>query len=551
MSTNNLKAYSGNNEITGDYTFGDSSYEDGNLSSISKYYHQQTKQVGSNSHLEKIYSIPLESVRAAVLNTESQLVGIYSEIQSVLSRLYINPLIDPDLEQAHYKLWDHVTKITDIPTAKESEAGDDVMYIQPFPYDQKWQEKPLPPPYYIPFAEIIFAEKYDTLASKVLLKEYLEAISHSSFSYIYTFRKIIQILLNEIYKIKISIFSDFGDEYEDESEQQVAVQYDAWTKTSLHYAQRIARTISSNPLEIPSTELDNITKEQATKFQAFFAIKLNATETELNDLLAGLQRELNGSADNFYNRYLSPSLKLKKQIADTLEFDFLSTTFLTQAPSLSRELVIATNVLNGNFTAVFADLMERYNIAINKLDLIMSLAHEKRKYANYITQLSYLGTSKRKTVVEVKKDVYTPVFSSIQIPSNRMDKFTSSHSLLDGLDLDDHPQYLLKAGGKITGDITVENGVRIDGIDVGSHSHNGIDGSRRIKATDIDYSLSSFEEKYTHIPTPEKITIDSFIPAILPGGTPVVDAIINIEVPDEISNGVENIEFELIYKEIE
>jgi len=549
MSVNNMQPLNQNNQLFGEYRFSDSHTEDANETNFAQYYKPNKQGLDASSYLQKVYSLPLNGIRANILDAENQLSIILSQIETVISNIYINPRIDPDLEQAHYKVWEELKSIANIPITKN--VSEDIMTIQPFPYDKNWLSNPLPPPNYIPFAEIVFCERSQTLASRTLIKEFYEAVCHSSFSYVYTFRKIIKVLLNELLKIKTSIFSDFGEAYEDESEQQVAVQYDAWTKTTLHCAQRIAGTISSDPIRLPTTEVDYLTKEQATKFQAFFAIKLNATEDELNNIISSLERDMSDNADYFYNRYLSPSLRFIKDISNTLETDFLSTKFLSSAPSLSRELVIATNVINGNFAGIFADLMERFNIAKNKIDLIIPLCHEKRKYANYITQLSKLGSSKIPTTVQVKQDVYSNIFISTIIPYDRKNKYVSKHSLLSDLESDDHPQYLLKSGGVITGDISVQNGAKIDGINIANHSHTPGDGSSIIKAENIDFGLSENADINTIAPTPYSVVVKEFISDIVSGGLPVVDAIIEFEIPDILSDFQRNIEFEIVYTEIE
>jgi hypothetical protein len=126
----------------------------------------------------------------------------------------------------------------------------------------------------------------------------------------------------------------------------------------------------------------------------------------------------------------------------------------------------------------------------------------------------------------------------------------SSHSLLDDLDADSHPQYLLKSGGTITGDIYVDTDVTIDGVDISSHSHNGFDGSVRIKSTDIDYDSAREEIRindFSSIADSLDIKIDSYVPDILDGGVPVVDTIISINVPDNIKD---RYDFEIMYLEL-
>lgn len=49
----------------------------------------------------------------------------------------------------------------------------------------------------------------------------------------------------------------------------------------------------------------------------------------------------------------------------------------------------------------------------------------------------------------------------------------TDHGGLSGLGDNDHPHYLQKAGDNLTGDLTADAGVLVDGVDVGGHDHSG------------------------------------------------------------------------------
>ena len=114
--------------------------------------------------------------------------------------------------------------------------------------------------------------------------------------------------------------------------------------------------------------------------------------------------------------------------------------------------------------------------------------------------------------------------------------------------MDHHPQYLLRSGGTIFGDIIVEDGITIDGVDISAHAHTGDDGSVKIKSTDIDFNepredsdiSNSFSDGVI------QVQLSQFNATIRQGGIPAVDAVIEINIPDEIKDIYE---FEIIYKE--
>jgi hypothetical protein len=120
--------------------------------------------------------------------------------------------------------------------------------------------------------------------------------------------------------------------------------------------------------------------------------------------------------------------------------------------------------------------------------------------------------------------------------------------MLDGLDEDHHPQYLLRAGGRILGNIEVQDGVTIDGVDINSHAHTGDDGSARIKSTDIDYETPREETSLfsQSVNSEFNVTINSFVPDIRQGGVPVVDVVLDISIPDDLKD---KYEYEIMYIE--
>jgi hypothetical protein len=556
MSINNIQNYSTDaKEIYADYKFGDTFYRDKSATNELPPRLAGLLPNASDYSFRTDYFIPLSSVKQQILNSENMLVATKDNIENnLLRKIYINPYLDPDLEESHFRTWNEASPLMNIPDKKQETVFRTQVTegnLEDFPTiinDLEIATKDSPP-VYICFDEYLFAERHASTAGRRLVNEYDQAVAQSTFSYFYQLRKLLNLFLNEISYIKNSLLLDFGDEYENPTQQQIALQYDTWGKIAVHYSQRIAKTIVSKPGEIPNAELDKISKKQAAQFQAFFAIRLNAVDAEINDQISSLKRDLIDNCEIFYNRFISPSLRISKDISNPLEFDFLTTRFSKDNPILSGELVVATNLIKGNFASIHADCMQRFEMMSARVDSMMSLIHEKRKYANYISQLGNKSVQKRQVLKTVENDLYSPLFRNIYTNSNRNNTFLSSHSRLDGLLNDDHPQYLLKDKGNITGDISVEKGITIDGVDLSEHAHTGSDGSRRIKSTDIDYDkirdLNVSENTYAVKPL--SVTVDGFISDIIPGGIPVFDTVISIEVDDITLN---THEYEILYTEV-
>lgn len=567
MSVNGTENFGPKSEdLYADYKFGDTVSRELNPN-VEDHPFFKSKIPGKiGNSLVETYFIPLDSVKEQVLYCDEAILGVKTNIEdNLLRKLYINPYIDPDLEQAHVRIWKEACKYLDLPEKAENiirldnkEKSENITTsssedenLEKFPtIEDDLVNKTIAkdsPPLYICFDEYHFAERYGSSAGRKLISEFHELIAQSTFSYFFQLRKLADILLHEIQYIKNSLLIDFGEDYENDQQRQIALQFDTWAKMAAHYTGRITKTILSRPGEIPNAELDKVTKKQAIEFQAFFTIRLNAVEGEINDILASLKRDFVDNSETFHTRYISTALRATKDIALPLEFDYLSTKFLSEKPTLSEELVVATNLLRGNFASVHADVIQRHENLIAKTDAVLMLIHEKRKYANYIAQLGNIAVEKRQILQPIKDDKYAPLFRSIVVNSNRNNNFKSQHANLDDLTSDDHPQYLLKAGGTIEGNVIVKDGITIDGVDLSSHHHSGVDGSARIKSTDIDYQTAKSESE-NYALKPLSITIAGFEPDIIEGGVPVFDTIVHIEVDDLAAEGLE---YELIHTEVE
>lgn len=550
------------------YKFADSSFRSDIVTDTRKSLISSLGSVESSDIFTQAYYIPLESVRTTVITAESTLYNTKIVIeQNLLSKIFVDPNVDPGLEQAHARVWHELSNLvfktpeTSAESALEDgepagedgeeldeeaiQADEDIIYGSGDPSLAEFVTKDTVPSY-ICFDELVFAEKHLSTASRKLITEYKEAISLTTFSYFFQLRKLLDLFLREIACIKQSLLIDFGEQYENESQQQVALQYDSWAKAALHYTSRITKIIASKSEQLPSAEVDQISKKQAAQFQAFFAVRLNAVDSEIDDILSSLQRDLVDNCEIFYHRYLTPAMKLTKDIADPLEFDFNTTSFQSEFPVLAGELLVTTNTLKGNFVSVHADLLDRLRLMMERVDSMLMLIHEKKKYANFITQLGNQAIQKIQVLKTIDNDVFSQFFRSAPLDSSKSNSLISSHSDLDGLEENAHPQYLLRDGGTITGSIQVAEGYTIDGVDISEHRHNGSDGSARISILDIDYTR--VREAPDSVEEPFAVYVEGFIPDIIDGGIPVFDAVVAIEIGDE---GLEGYEYEILYTEIE
>jgi hypothetical protein len=460
--------------------------------------------------------LPLGYIKDQFLSVQSDLASLKRDLEQLLSNIYIKTSINEKINEAHKKVWEEVSKQNNI------------------------NEQP---PSYISFSEYKYAERTMITSCRKLVNEFHKAIGQSYFSGIYDLRRLIYYMQNEALCIRDILINKYGEDYEDDSQKQIALQFDAWTKMASHFAQRVRQSLISTPEEIPASELDKVTKKQAIEFQAFFSIRLSAIHDESQNILNFLKRDYVDNCDIFYERYLLQSMNFKKDIVSPMEIDFFTTSFSRNMPVLSEELITARNVINSNFGMIISDLIQRNQIISSNVDSLFKLIETKKKYSNYIIQLSLVGQSKPIIVAAIKKDDYAGIFNNTTLNYNIESELLSNHASLDNLDQDHHPQYLLKNGGVITGDISVESNVKIDGVHLSTHSHSGSDGSERIRATDIDYDSARSEQRPER---PSLIEVVQYSVDILDGGVPSIDGIIDIEVNDSLINESNEIIIEVI-----
>jgi len=454
------------------------------------------------------YFIPLNGCRSQIIQTYNFLNEIKITLEKLLLNIYINPSINIALEESHRKLWKELLKYNS--TQKNV-------------------------PDHISFNEYKYAERSMSTSARRMIENYHESISQSSFAYLFDLRNLLIFMLNEASNIKDILLLKFGDDYEDDSQKQIALQFDAWGKMASQHTQYIKQTILLSPGEIPASELDKTTKKQAVEFQAFFSIKLNALHDETKNILESLKRDCIDNSDIFYQRYLLQSIDFKNEIVSSMELDYYTTAVSKELPIMTQELLSATNIINSNFGMILADMIQRNSVINFNIEKLFSLVISKRKYSNYIYQLSFKGQPKPVIIKSVKNDEYARIFDSTHETYRTESDLISSHSSLDNLTENDHPQYLLRSNGTIDGDIFVKNNAKIDGVNISTHSHTGSDGSQRIRSADIDYS--SVREAGELAPAqPVSVSIVQYVTDILDGGIPVADAIVDIEIDDNAHN---------------
>jgi len=479
----------------------------------------------SQKYSTSYYQVPIAEIRNHVYYAEFIMNELLAEIEKNLDQVNINPYSSSELEVAHKAVWKDAVR-----------------------HSEKAQSMQTPD--YITYSEYSFATQHLCRSCRELVKQYEITTNHTSFGHLFDIKKIISYLKNEVTIIKNIVTHQFQERYNNDSEGEIAKQLSDWAKASAHHTKQLASEITNTPSSIPQSELDQISEKQAAQLQAFFSIKVNSYASEISSISNSLKRDCFDTADTFYKNYLLPAVNFKSKVVEPLIFDFTTTSIAQACPTIMGEVIIANNSITGNLGSVSTDFIERRNQMDKKMQALLELIILKRRYVNYITQLEYKAVNRVKVLVQNKDEnieIYKDIYNSITIDSEKRQDLRSSHSKLDDLDDDSHPQYLKRDGGTITGDILIEKGVKIGGIELSNHSHSGLDGSDLIKASSIDYETARKEYYESDKDEYGNIVVTGFTQSVLIGGGIAFDAIIEIDVEDDKIN---TYEFEVLYNEV-
>jgi len=332
-----------------------------------------------------------------------------------------------------------------------------------------------------------------------------------------------------------SHIKDFLDAYvgdiNDSSEYRVLELFQDWTQFAIVSARQFRSIYNAETTlvgQIPDEELSQITEDQASQFQALFKGKVNAINIEIERLQQAIQKDNVEHTLVFFNNFLGPALKFRNKVGKDLAKSIPPEGFLS---SQANETLGA---YDASFFAALTDMMRRNGIMHTKLNDLVARVSVRNQYNATIRQLETLG-----------KSIKSP-FANVEVPTEEIEHFSqltaikaaeaknlyvSGHSSLDDIDNPlAHPQYLLKDGDTITGDITVADGVKIDGMNLKTHRHRGlaIDGSDKIHGSDIVGSsvTSDLVDTTEVISPPVNLRVLSQSRRVVPPGVTNVSALL-------------------------
>ena len=483
-----------------------------------------------------VSQIPIGQVRSYVFDCDQIIKKLIQELDDNLLKVNINAYVSIDMENAHRAVWQDAQKYYN--RQQDDENTFTTMEVKSAPD-------------FICYREYTYAQEHKCRACREFVKQYDIAISHTSFGHLISLKKILNYINNEVSTIKNIVIYYLGEEYKDETEGEIAKHLADWAKAVTHYTKQFAKEITTQPVSIPQSELDQVSKKQAAQFQAFFSIKINSMSSEINSILGLIKRDCVDLGDMFYNNYLVPAMTFKSKLIEPIMTDINTTSFARNAPMLTGEMIIASNAIIGNLGSVTTDLVEKRLNLGKRMRAYLDLLRLKRRYINYIIQLEDFAAQRTIALASPTADDvarYNDIFDQIYVDNSKRENLRSSHNDLDDLDGDAHPQYLRADGGIIKGDIIIQNGAKIDGVSLANHSHNFEDGSNPISASSIDYQ-SARQDYYDNVDNKpySNLVLSGFESVQKIGGGHEYSATFEIEVDDD---KISTYDFEILYKEL-
>lgn len=301
--------------------------------------------------------------------------------------------------------------------------------------------------------------------------------------------------------------------------------------------------VQRETLGLSNTDIASTTPREAKNAQAMFKVKLNSANKELTNVMSFLRRNYADHAATFYGKFLGPALQFRLNA---------NRGFHPSTGVIGQEMMVTANALDTNLSVVQADQMRRNMIFETKTAQAAQQIVRQDLYRTYVNQLSVQGaavTPGTAGTVMVTPDAADEVefFESDDIkyatPETVLPTSASHFTLADLDNINAHPQYLLRDGDLLTGNLDLAEGVTIGGIIPGRHQHNGTDGSSKINGVDIaDGSVGPGVIDRTIVPErPQALRLVGQRSRINPPGVTVVDAEVAWEGKDTLSYEIQSV----------
>lgn len=407
---------------------------------------------------------------------------------------------------------------------------------------------------HISYSQYRVMRKRESSGSSYIAKAYEHALRGTWGTVAMDIARINANVASEALRIKDFISSDiFGDFY-DQAESRAIELLQEWSQAAVEDAGQLRAFFEEEGKaqeKYSRAELDRFGPAKARNYQAILQVRLNATADEISKIQKDFDMHFGPHSVMLYDQYLIPALQFRREVSS--EVDVPVGSF-----RLDEEMYLLSKTVDNNVLSLLKDVMRRNGVYRKKITSLKTLLAELNLTRKTISDLSSLGALPDNVFVKVDDaltdnehfDVeYQGWLSDAAASEDDTDfansaynvgvenRFKASHSLLADLtSADAHPQYLLKDGGTITGNISVEDGVTIDGVDLSSHKHDGTDGSVLISGSAISPgTLSSGAVDTNDVPdVVDNLTLVKYNTTNTINGDTVYEAVISWEGPEDV-----------------
>lgn len=370
-------------------------------------------------------------------------------------------------------------------------------------FKQEWPSDLGAAPSLIPYTWYKDLKTKNTNAAQYIRKRWEEAARGPYGITSFDLNDLTDTILDEVAQVRNFVESYVGT-VSDSAEQRSVELFQDWAASALQRADKVQEVFeqSTKVNRLPDEELRTTSGEQARQFQAVFTVKLNNLNQQTEQVKASFKKGFSDYSSPFYNKFYGPALNFRINVGRKI--------YPSNGP-LGAEVHQATESLNANLSYLLVDHLKRNEIFNQKMDLILDSIKERDLYRSYIKQLATIGKilDQKAALATLEPGAFPHDPDLFFIPTEQATPdFSADHNLLDNRDDPlAHAQYLLRDGGTITGDIFVDEGVTIDGVDLDRHRHRGhdVDGTEKIHGEDILDLVTDSIDKNEGVTTPENL----------------------------------------------
>lgn len=358
------------------------------------------------------------------------------------------------------------------------------------------------PPNYITYAYYKFLITQNTSSAAVLIDAYEKGVQGIGGNNAVDLLPLAGIISQEA-----GLISDFVTNnlvaLNDSSEHRVCENLQNLTAAAITQVQNLQLVFTQqNAASLSPAEVSILSSADAQNTQALFQVNVNKLNGQIAQEVQQIQTNFAAYSANFYNDFLAPALNFRQNVSSQLTPAIYPGTVGNQMSSI-------INSTDSTLAGLLVDQTQRTNTFDLSMANVLNDIAARDSYTSYIAQLATTGSTvaagSSSTVITATDSPSAATYfanNTVTATAATPNFYPDHMDLVNLTDPQAHPQYLLTAGGLMTGDISLDTGATIDGIIPHTHAHTGTDGSAQIDGANVlENSLSSTSINTNEIPT--------------------------------------------------